>query len=87
MIYAMNSLIRRGRRFAVILALSACYLMPISTARADEEKGPTEARLENYPNKVTLEDSGTALTWVTFLVLAGLTIGVMFKNANRSHLD
>lgn len=85
MIHPMNSLVRR---FAIIIALSTCYLMPVSAARAaDEEKGPTEARLENYPSKVTLEESGTALTWITFLVLAGLTVGVMFKNANRSHLD
>ena len=85
MIYAMNLPIRR---FAIIVALSACYWMPLPAAQAaDDEKGPTEARLENYPNKVTLEDSGVALTWIIFLVLTALTVGVMFKNANRSHLD
>ena len=79
---------KAARRFAVVLALTVAYLMPLPVAYAqDDEKGPTEARLENYPSKVTLEDSGTALTWVIFLVLTGLTILVMFKNANRSHLD
>lgn len=75
------------RRFVVVVALSACSLLPVSAARAEDEKGPTEARLENYPTKVTLEESSSALTWVIFLVLAGLTVGVMFKNANRTHLD
>jgi hypothetical protein len=76
------------RRLALLIALSASLLMPVSAARAaDEDKGPTEARLENYPSKVTLEDSSTATSWLLFIVLAGLTVLVMFKNANRTHLD
>ena len=82
MIHAMK------RRLATIFAISVLFLSPL-TARAadDEDKGPLDARLENYPQKVTLEPGGTAFSWVIFIVLTALCVGVMFKNANRSHLD
>ena len=75
------------RRLAIFVAMSVLFLAPISARAADEEKGPLDARLENYPAKVTLDESGTALTWIIFLVLTALCVGVMFKNPNRSHLD
>lgn len=75
------------RRLAIVFALSIIYIMPLSARAAEEEKGPLDARLENYPQKVTLEEGGTALTWIILLVLTALCVGVMFKNANRSHLD
>ena len=88
MIDRMHLMRNTARKFAIILAMSVAHLMPLPAAYAqDDEKGPTEARLENYPSKVTLEDSSTATSWVLFLVLSGLTVLVMFKNANRSHLD
>jgi hypothetical protein len=84
----MKAPMKAARKLAVVIALSAAYVMPLPAAYAqDDEKGPTEARLENYPSKVTLEESGTATSWVVFLILSGLTILVMFKNANRTHLD
>ena len=68
--------------------MSVLFLNPL-TARAsnEEEKFPIDARLENYPQKVTLEESGTAFSWIIFIVLTALCVGVMFKSANRSHLD
>jgi hypothetical protein len=75
------------RRFAIVAALSLMYLMPVAALAADEEVSPVDARLENYPAKVALEPGGTAFSWVIFLVLAALCVGVMLKSANRSHLD
>ena len=66
--------------------MGATWLCPVS-ASAQEEKQPYDARLENYKGNVTLDTGSTALTWFLFIVLAGLCVGVMFKNANRSHLD
>ena len=84
MIYHMKSV----RKLAVIFALSVAYFAPLPVAMAqDDEKPPTEARLENYPSKVTLDGGGTATSWILFIVLTGLTVLVMFKNANRTHLD
>jgi hypothetical protein len=78
------------RRLAIVSALAMVYLMPVAaraSSSSDEEKAPTDARLENYPQKVTLEEGGTAFSWIIFLVLAALCVGVMLKSANRSHLD
>ncbi|CAN5415409.1 hypothetical protein BH09PLA1_BH09PLA1_19880 [soil metagenome] len=75
------------RRLAIAFALAVVYITPVPALAADEEKGPLDARLENYPTKVTLEESGSALSWILFLVLTALCVGVMFKSANRSHLD
>ena len=97
MIYSMNAVGKPAmasfrssvlRRVAIVFAMSILYIMPLSArASNEEEKYPIDARLENYPQKVTLEESGTALSWVIFIVLTALCVGVMFKNANRSHLD
>jgi hypothetical protein len=75
------------RRLVVVLAVGVIHLMPIPALAQQDEKEPLDARLENYPSKVTLDESGTALTWVLFLILTALCVGVMFKNPNRSHLD
>jgi hypothetical protein len=88
MIDLMQPMMKASRRFVVVLALLSAFLMPVSTTYAqDDEKPPTEARLENYPSKVTLDGGGAATSWILFIVLTGLTVLVMFKNANRTHLD
>ena len=74
-------------RLAVTIAVAVMHLMPMTALAQQDEKEPLDARLENYPSKVTLDESGTALTWVLFLILTALCVGVMFKNPNRSHLD
>lgn len=88
MIDSMQPMMKATRKLAVVLALLSAYVMPLPTAFAqDEDKAPPEARLENYPSKVTLDPGGTATSWLLFIVLTGLTVLVMFKNANRTHLD
>ena len=47
----------------------------------------TDGRLGGYTQGVKLEKSGVVLTWMLFVVLAVIGCSVLFKNANRSHLD
>lgn len=69
-----------------LLMTAALLLAQPAILLADDVKS-YDARLEGYPNNVTLEGGSTALTWLIFLGLAAACIGVLFKNANRSHLD
>ena len=67
---------------------------------AQGEENTFDARLEGFvehdpiapPDKrqsinVGIEKSGTALTWILFLVLIVIACGPLFKDAKRSHLD
>jgi hypothetical protein len=54
---------------------------------AQEEIKYYDARLEGYPTNVTLDLGTTALTWLLFVFLSVVCIGVMFKSARRTHLD
>lgn len=57
--------------------------------RVEEEKEIVDARLEGYGDKinVSLPASGTALMWLLLLFLGAVCVGVMFKDAKRTHLD
>ncbi len=47
-----------------------------------------DGRLRGYDGtSVILPDDSTALTYMALVVLAIVAIGVMFKTANRTHLD
>ncbi len=76
----------RPRAAILALALMLGAACPVSAGPADNEKAEPDARLEGYANAVTLE-GGTGGTMVLFFLLTGLTAGVMFMNAKRSHLD
>ena len=68
----------------VLMTLAATPL----AARADEEPKIYDGRIQGYDGKtVQLDNGGSALTYFLFVVLGGLGVGVMFKNANRTHLD
>ncbi len=56
----------------------------ISTAQEDTE---LNARLDTYAEKVKIEESSTALTWLLLVGLGVLCFSVLFKDAKRSHLD
>ncbi|HEY7089369.1 MAG TPA: hypothetical protein VH518_14830 [Tepidisphaeraceae bacterium] len=71
-------------------------LLPTSVVRAQDASDKIyDARLEGYTEgaqnsnslTVTLESSSTALMWLLLVVMAGICVGVMFKNAKRTHLD
>lgn len=77
------------------LRLLTCLLMAIFTiaapvaafAQDEEEDKIYDARLEGYATPVTLDSKSTALTWLLVGALAVACVGVMFKDAKRSHLD
>jgi len=68
------------------LCLSAVVLAPTS-ARAQEEEVKVDARLEGYQGTVSVENQSTALIWLLFVFLAVVAVGVLFKDAKRTHLD
>jgi hypothetical protein len=76
------------RRF--IAACVTCCVLAIPTAAraADEEEAPThDARTEGYDQKVQAAKSTSAFAWLVLAPLAIVTLGVLFKDAKRSHLD
>jgi hypothetical protein len=59
-------------------------------AWATDEGAPPfyDGRLEGYGlSHTTLDAGGTIFLWVIFALLAVLGLAVLFKSANRSHLD
>jgi len=71
---------------AAAFVIGSAIVSPGAALAQDEEK-IYDARLEGYPGNVTLESRSTALMWLLLVVLAALCVGVMFKNARRTHLD
>jgi len=70
-----------------VLIVAAAALMP-AAALAQEESPKNDARLEGYEARVQVESGdSTALTWLLLVFLAMVAMGVMFKNAKRTHLD
>ena len=71
-----------------VLAASLVTVAPVARAASsgDEEATP-DARLEGYKDSVWIKEGGTAGTVVFMFILLGITFGVMFINAKRSHLD
>jgi hypothetical protein len=78
------TLMRYGRALALSLAAA---VLP-SSALAQDEAPKNDARLEGYEARVQVESGdSTALTWLLLVFLAMVAMGVMFKNAKRTHLD
>jgi hypothetical protein len=77
----------KQRLLSIALACLSFLLLPVTAMAQDEEPDYYDARLEGYPQGVTLERSTTALTWLLFIFLAVICIAVLFKNAKRTHLD
>lgn len=78
-----NTFTRNVCRMAVALVLA---FAPLAARAADDDPKP-DARLEGYPSPVALNEGGAGMTWFFLIVLAGVSCGVMFMNAKRSHLD
>ena len=81
----MNRAIRNKLIAFAIVFLNILFT-PVM-ALAQEESKMYDARLEGYARGVTLEGGSTALLWLLLIVLCAIVVGVMMKNANRSHLD
>ena len=63
--------------------------LPLVALAQDQPKtiAPYDGRLEGYGKQVTLDTGSTALTWMLLIFLGLICLGVLFKNARRSHLD
>lgn len=83
--------LRRSLRVWVLALLVLGALMSAPAVRAasssSEDEVLPDGRLEGYKDPVALKEGGTAATVLFMLVLLGVTFGVMFINAKRSHLD
>ena len=78
----------KRRFFGFILIAMSVLLIPAAALAQDAEDSKVyDARLENYASSVTLENSSTALLWILLVLMAAVCVGVMFKNAKRTHLD
>jgi hypothetical protein len=75
----------KQRTLGLLVAAALVLAQPVMLL-ADEAKS-YDARLEGYTSNVTLDGGSTALMWLLFIGLMAACMGVLFKNANRSHLD
>ena len=66
--------------------IAVCVLCP-AVSHAQDEGAQYDARLDGYEAKVQVDSDNTALTWILLVALAAVAMGVMFKNAKRTHLD
>jgi hypothetical protein len=74
---------------AVLAATAMLTLTPAATLAADEEVKP-DARELGFLRDVALPQSdrgGAALSYFILIGTTVLAVGVLFKNANRTHLD
>lgn len=79
--------LRRGTpACAWAFAAAMTFLAPTSVP-AQEEAAENDARLDGYENNVVIADDSVALTWILFVFLTMVTLGAVFKNAKRTHLD
>ena len=72
---------------ACLWAFTLAAVLAPAAALAQEEEVERDARLEGYASNVGLDNDSTALMWILLIFLGALAMGVMFKNARRTHLD
>lgn len=83
---------RMGNRIAgrlVIALLSILFVMPSVTmaARQQEQQEVYDARYEGYAADVNVKSPGTGGAYFLMALLGVICVGVMFKDARRTHLD
>lgn len=76
----MSKTLQRLAPIVIVLAAAS------SSALAQEENLP-DARTVGYPDKYTVTQPSTATSWFLLLGLGLVTIGPLFLNAHRTHLD
>ena len=79
----------RNRLIGFWMAFVGTVLCPLVAMAQDQPKKiePYDGRLEGYTKEVTLDAGSTALVWLLLIFLGVICLGVLFKNARRSHLD
>jgi hypothetical protein len=73
-------------RHAVLAIICAMPMVLTSSAQAADDEEVPNARLMGYQESVNV-GGGQAGSYVVLGFLGVLTCGILFKNANRSHLD
>ena len=73
-------------RTVALTMLAIALLSPVIAFAADEVVNP-DARLEGYKENVFLNEGGVGGPIIFLILLIAITMGVMFINAKRSHLD
>ncbi len=71
------------------LALMTGWLAPSAALarQQEDDKEIFDARYESYPVEVNVKSPGSAGAYFLLALLGVLSVGVMFKDARRSHLD
>ncbi len=88
MLQTISKKLPANRRWLAALCLALTLLAWMAPAAlADDEPEVYDARLLGYDKTTQLDSSSTALIWLLLIVLIVLCVGVMFKDARRSHLD
>ncbi len=87
MIGPMRLAMRKYLLAAVIGGAAIGLPVASSFAATSSDRESVDARLEGYTPDVTMQGTGVATAWFIAVGLGILCMGVMFKNANRSHLD
>jgi hypothetical protein len=83
----MNKSRLKRRLAAACLAFVATVGAFTGPARAADDVTPHDGRLDIYVTKTVALDTGTAGTWLIFMMLGVVGLTGMFKDAKRSHLD
>ncbi len=74
-------------RIAMALAVAVTLLSPVLSLADDSDQVLPDGRVAMYRDQVGLPPSGTQLMWFIFIIVAIISLAVMFKSAHRSHLD
>jgi hypothetical protein len=68
-------------------ALTASFASSPRAYAQQENDIDTDMRYEGYGEKLALEDSNTAMTWMGFAFCSVVALLGLFKDAKRTHLD
>jgi len=82
----MNFMLNKPRLLQAVCWMVTVLLSPAMALAADDDKMP-DARIQNFTKPVGLPDGSNALTWLFLILLTGICLGALFKNAKRTHLD
>lgn len=77
----------KWRRTLAAIVILGVLAFPAAARAADEEEILHDARTEGYTGKVQIDKGTTALVWLAFIGLSLVSLGVLFKDAKRTHLD
>ena len=80
-----------ARRWAAAAAVSIAAVSaaahPARASNDEDEDTHYDGRTQGYTPNAESKSSSVGLTWLLVVVLGGATVGVMFMDAKRSHLD